>query len=332
MKRYITIDDIIDVLHKFKQRGIGFLLTKLNIIGVKRTKKAFNQLNYESADWWIIPKVRQRWNLLTTGNRDLDYKFFLVDNYLRNRTGLRLISLGSGSSHHEIELAKYSNFEEIICVDIASSRLLEAEAKAEKLNLKNIKFVCADVNNYNIPEEYFDIVFFHASLHHFDNIEKFVKTTIKNILKTNGLLIINEYVGATRLQFPKEQISKINEALKIIPKEYKTRYKSNILKSRYYGSGLIRMKVADPSECIDSANILPSIHSNFQTIIEKPYGGNILMSVLKDISHHFIDLDSQKNKILEELFLLEDEYIANHSSDFIFGIYQKLSPTITHNE
>jgi len=74
MKRILTLDDIIDVLHKFKQRGLGFLLSKLNIYGIKRTEKSFNQLEYESADWWIIPKVRQRWNLLLTGNKDLDYK------------------------------------------------------------------------------------------------------------------------------------------------------------------------------------------------------------------------------------------------------------------
>ncbi len=305
MKRFLTLDDIIDVFHKAKQRGISFLLSKLSFYGIKRTERTFNQLNYKSADWWIIPKVKQRWNLLTTGDKDLDYKKYLVQNYLNNKRGLRLISLGSGACHHEMELAKYSNFEEIICVDVAKDKLIEAKAKAKELGLKNIKFVCADINNYVIPDEYFDIVFFHASLHHFDNIEKFVSITIKNSLKTKGLLVINEYVGVSRLQFPKHQIKKINEALKIIPKKYKTRYKSNILKKRYYGSGIFRMILADPSECIDSASIMSAIHSNFHTIIEKPYGGNILMNVLKDISHHFVDLDSEKNKYWKSYFLLK---------------------------
>lgn len=323
MKRYLTVDDITDILHKSKQRGVGFLLSKLNIFGLKRTEKTFDQLDYKSADWWIVPKVIERWNKLTTGNADMDYKEFFVTNYLQNKTGLKLISLGSGASHHEIELAKYENFEEIICIDIAKNRLLEAEAKAHDLNLKNIEFICADINNYEIPKEYFDVVFFHASLHHFDQIENFVKTTIKDSLKSNGLLVINEFVGATRLQFPKHQIAKINEALRIIPKKYRTRYKSNLLKSRYYGSGIFRMIVADPSECIDSASILPTIHSNFETVLERPYGGNVLMSALKDISHHFVELDSEKSKVLDELFLLEDEYLTNHDSDFVFGIYRK---------
>ena len=80
MKRYLTVDDITDILHKSKQRGVGFLLSKLNIFGLKRTEKTFDQLDYESADWWIVPKVIERWNELTTGNADMDYKEFFVTN------------------------------------------------------------------------------------------------------------------------------------------------------------------------------------------------------------------------------------------------------------
>ena len=81
---------------------------------------------------------------------------------------------------------------------------------------------------------YFDIVFFHASLHHFDKIHDFVAGKIKNSLKSDGLLVINEYVGPTRLQFPKHQIRKINEALSVIPKDYRARYKSNTLKNKLF--------------------------------------------------------------------------------------------------
>lgn len=323
MARLITIDDFVDLLHKSIQRGFGFILSKLHIKGLSRTEKTFNQLNYESADWWIIPKVKERWNTLISGNKNIDYKKYLVENHLQNRKNLKLISLGSGSSHHEIELAKYSNFEEIICIDIAKNQMIEAELTAKRQNLKNIKFVCADFNNYVIPKEYFDIVFFHASLHHFDNIYDFVKNSIKNSLKADGLLVINEYVGASRLQFSKHQIKKINEALRIIPKKYRIRYKSNLYKNKFHGSGIIRMILADPSECVDSESILPAIHSNFKKVVEKPYGGNILMNVFKDISHHFINLDPNKNLILEKLFSLEDDYLTHNTSDFIFGIYQK---------
>ena len=323
MTRIITLDDIIDIYHKAKQRGPDFILSKLNIKKISRTKSAFNETAVESSNWWIIPKVKERWNSLITGNPTLNYEEYLANNLFKNKTNLKLLSLGSGSCGHELELAKHSNFSEIVCVDISENRLLEAEIDAKKNNLNNIKFICADVNSYALENNYFDIVFFHSSLHHFDNVKNLLETKVKNCLNKEGVLIINEYVGPSRLQFPKHQIKEINKGLKILPNELKVRFKSKNIKNKFYGSGVIRMIIADPSECIDSANIMPTIHSNFSTIIEKPYGGNILMNVLKDISHNFINLSDKNEKLLNKLFLFEDEYLKNNASDFVFGVYKK---------
>lgn len=47
------------------------------------------------------------------------------------------------------------------------------------------------------------------------------------------------------------------------------------------------------------------------------------MSILKDIAHNFTNPEDQQSQdILEDLFNLEDEYLKNNSSDFLFGIYQ----------
>ena len=47
------------------------------------------------------------------------------------------------------------------------------------------------------------------------------------------------------------------------------------------------------------------------------------MHVLKDISHHFVDTDQEKEKILNALFEFADNYLKSNKSDFVFGIYQK---------
>jgi hypothetical protein len=84
------------------------------------------------------------------------------------------------------------------------------------------------------------------------------------------------------------------------------------------------MIVADPSECVDSESILPALRANFELMEEKPYGGNLLMSILKDIAHHFTDDEDQiAQDTLQQLFDLEDLYLQKHPSDFVFGIYQK---------
>ncbi len=144
--RLITVDDITDVYSKARQRGVAFLFSKLNLSKLSRTKSAFNETAGQSSNWWIIPRVKERWNLLITGNPKTNYRQYLMNEFLNNSFDLRLISLGSGFCGHELELAAYPNFKEIICLDIAQNRLSEAEQIAREKNLNNMKFVCTDFN------------------------------------------------------------------------------------------------------------------------------------------------------------------------------------------
>lgn len=323
--KLITIDDFIDLYSKSKQRGLDYLISKLTFSRLSRTKSAFNQNKIIHSNWWIIPMVRKRWNYLVSGNENTIYEEFLIKEVLSNDKEIRMLSIGSGACSHELILAKNPQFKEIVCVDLAQNRLNEAKKIADNNGLKNIQFECANIYDYLKKGIKYDVIFFHQSLHHFDSISEFISNSICNSLSPSGKLIINEFVGSTRLQFPKNQITAINDGLKIIPKPYRKRFKTKLYKNKFYGSGILRMIQADPSECIDSKNIMPSIYKHFDTIVEKPYGGNILMNVLKDISHHFVEIDENKEGVLKELFEFEDNYLKSNSSDFIFGVYQKKS-------
>jgi len=322
MRRLITLEDFIDVYTKIKLRGFPFILSKFNHNSIKRTRSAFNELNINAAHSWVIPKMHERWNQLITGNPQTGFKEFIFTNFLKQQQDLKMLSLGSGNCHHELEFATHKNLSEIVCMDISDELIKNAKATAQENNLTNITFKVQDAYNYNFPKNYFDIVFFHASLHHFKNIEEFLKAKVKPTLKNNGLLIINEYVGANRLQYPKHQIKAINECLQLIPKKFKNRFKLNLFKNKYYGSGIIRMIIADPSECVDSEKIMPTIHSLFTPVYEKKFGGNILIPALKDLGHHFITLNDEKEDILEQLFKFEDDYLKKYNSDYVFGVYK----------
>lgn len=260
---------------------------------------------------------------MVTGNPDISIDEYIISRYFDQQQGLKLLSPGSGACNHEIALAQYPVFEEITCVDIACNELKKAAQKAQELNLSNLRFICADAYTCDLPLNYFDAVWFNASLHHFKNQEHFVANRIKPMLKENGLLIINEYVGPDRLQFPRKQIETINIALSKIDREFRIRNKSSSAKNSYSGSGLLRMYLADPSECVDSSRILPAIQRNFEIVEEKSFGGNILMAALKDIAHHFVNPDERKQEILETLFNLEDEYLKENPPDYLVGIYRK---------
>jgi hypothetical protein len=80
------------------------------------------------------------------------------------------------------------------------------------------------------------------------------------------------------------------------------------------------MWISDPSECVDSESILPVLQKNFKTLELKNLGGNILMPVLKHIAHHFTNQNADE---LRKLMDMEDRYLKDHPSDFVFGVFQK---------
>lgn len=322
MKRYLTKDDFRDVYLKSKQRGLQFILSKFQLSESKRTESAFNQTAESSANWWDIPYVRQRWNRKISGDENRDADSFLIEEVLKDRKNLRILSLGSGVSSHEIKLAKNSIFKEITCLDLSSYRMNEAKRLADKEGLNNIKFICANIYDFDFSHHTYDYVLFNSALHHFENVHELISENIIPILNANGGIIINEYVGPNRLQFSKEQIDAVNHAINMIPKKYRKRFKTNLYKNSFSGSGIWRMIVADPSECIDSKNILPALHHHFEVKTEKAYGGNIIANALKDIAHHFYELNPENKAILNDLFAFEDEYLKTHTSDFVFGVYQ----------
>ncbi len=320
--RIVTFEDIKDIYIKLHQRGLSFLLSKLNLNSHKRTQSAFNEKEIETSNFWLVPEVKKRWNKLITGDENTDYETYLTANFFNDKKNVKILSIGSGVSSHEIKLAELNKNCEIHCYDFSDQLMETASNIAKEKQLNNIKFYAENIITHIFEPHQYDVVFFHASLHHFDKMDDFIKNTVIRNLKPNGYLIINEFVGNSRLQYSKEQIRWINKAIKLIPKKYTKIHKTNIYKNKYHGSGVLRMIVADPSECVDSVNILPSIHRYFNIIEEKPYGNNILQSALKDIAHHFIELSEEKKEILHQVFSLEDEFLKNHPSDFVFGIYK----------
>lgn len=327
--RLITLEDVRDLYLKVKQRGVSFSLSKLSFSKVKRTKSAFNSVSIDSSNWWIIPEVKQRWNQLITDFKDTTYEEYISEHYFKDYKSLKMVSIGSGVSSHELIFAELNPHWEIVCIDFSNSLLVKAQQIAKEKQLNNIQFLNKNIEELEFPENYFDVVLFHASLHHFKFLDDFIKNKVVNKLNINGHLIINEYVGVNRLQYNKEQVKGINKCLSLIPKSHRQLYKTNMIKNKYYGSGLLRMIIADPSECVESENIVPVINKYFEKVFEKSFGGNLLMPVLKDISHHFVNTKFEKENqlILKRIFEFEDQYLLKHNSDFIFGIYKKKSIT-----
>lgn len=320
--RLITSDDITETYLKIYQRGYRYILSKFTFSQKNRTKTTFNDLGVESANYWIIPRVRQRWNLLVSGDKNIPYENYVVEKYLVGKRNLSLLSLGSGACSHEILFAKHPCFQSVRCVDFSEKILEKAKQNAHEQGIGNMVFDAIDVNSILIAPNSFDLILFHSSLHHFKDLSGLL-AKVRAGLKRDGLLIINEYVGPNRLQINGSQLKVISRILKYeIPKDFRKRLITNTYKNRVSGSGILRMIITDPSEAIESSRIIPTIRNMFDAVEEKKLGGDLLMWIFKDISHNFLDDRGETNEILDRVFHLEDEYLKENDGDFVFGIYR----------
>jgi ubiquinone/menaquinone biosynthesis C-methylase UbiE len=323
MKRWLTTDDFIEAYTKLQQRGGSYLFSKFNPSSTKRTQSTFGESSFQHANWWIIPAVRRRWNERITGNPEKIYEDYFVEKYLKGQSGLRMLSLGCGIGSHERNLARHRDtFQQIDAYDIAPNLIQRANAIADAEGLSNIQFHCADVNQLPLEEQAYDLIFFHSSIHHFLHLDHLMGTLLPRALKADGYLLLNDYWGPDRLQWSPAQIREVNRLLQIIPKEKRRRFRSRLYKSSVSGPGWLRMRLSDPSEAAEASQIQPLLRKHYQTLEETPIGGSILMPLLKDIAHHFVEDSSENQTILQELFAAEDQFLEGEPSLLFFGVYR----------
>lgn len=319
---YISKGDLFDIYHKLRKKGLYFLFKSLRISEQSRVIAKWNS-NSESSDFWIIPQVKSRWNLKCSGDPNIGYDDYFIKKYLQKRSGLKMLSVGCGSGAKERRFAHYPVFSSIEGIDLAPLLIDEARKAALHENIQNLYYSCGDFTKIDFEPSSYDVIHFNSSLHHFKNIDHLLREKVLPLLKENGFLVVFEYVGPNRLQWTKAQLDCANSILDRLPGQFKRIDGTTLFKKKIYRPGLIRMKLVDPSEAIDSASIVPCLHRYFNVLEEKHIGWDLTQILLKDIACNFLENNDQTINFLNYIFEQEDKYMADHrSSDGLFGIYQ----------
>jgi len=318
--KLITIGDIFDTYVKIKQQGFSFIFSKNGLNKTKRIIKNWNE-NKNISGFHHIPYLIEHQNKLITGDKNISYPKYFCKKYLANNQKYKMLSVGCGTGFYEREFYKEGYFSKIVGIELSANRVKEAEELASKSNF-NITYL--NKNFYDIDfNEKFDVILFNASLHHFENIETLLSNYIKALLKSDGYLIVCEYVGKNRLHIPDFQLKEINKLLLIMRLKYRKYLAIRYYKNKVYSPGIIRMKLNDPSEAVDSEAILPTLHKYFKILEETQLGFNLLMPLLRGIAHNFINMDNEAKQILDTLIEADVNFTTkNKISDFIFGVYQ----------
>ena len=172
--------------------------------------------------WWEVPEVLRHINRKISSSPDIDWVEYTVRKHFKDRLPLdRCLSLGCGVGQLERSLARLGAFRRCDAYDVSEGALREAKAKAERAGFTNINYSRADVNRLELPHNVYDAVWTYGAMHHFEELE-YACAQIQAALKPAGLLVINEYVGPARFQFPSRQKEVVNLCLRLLPARYRT--------------------------------------------------------------------------------------------------------------
>ncbi len=156
------------------------------------------------------------------------------------------------------------------------------------------------------------------SLHHFDHIGETIGL-IARALRPGGLLIVDEFVGPSRLQWTKAQLRTANALLAALPAQRRVQADGRI-KRRVIRPSVLSMRLDDPSEAAEASDLLPALRQNFTILEEHPYGSALHLA-LHGIAHNFLGDDPVTAQVLRQCFTAEEEASARLPHDYIYAVY-----------
>jgi peptidoglycan/xylan/chitin deacetylase (PgdA/CDA1 family)/SAM-dependent methyltransferase len=241
-------------------------------------------------------------------------EYWTIQKYLKDFIPFeKCLSVCCGTGQVERTLARLNVAKKIIGTDIAPGAIDKARQRAIDENLNNIEYFVSDLNSRSLKEEdEYDIIWANGALHHIEDLDSVIPLLYKS-LKRGGFLISNEYVGPKYQQIPQRQQEIINAVKHIIPPEL--RLKDKIEKYDTFGqiwkhTPMEYFLETDPSECINSNNIIPLLRQYFDNVEIKYFDGSILFYLLDSAFYDNFDINNQNHRrILEMLFNIEDVLI-----------------------
>ncbi|MBN2346557.1 MAG: class I SAM-dependent methyltransferase [Candidatus Aminicenantes bacterium] len=328
LRNWINIHDLRRFREKIKRGEWHRLLQKLFSGARGKTRATWDQPRDAALHAWEIPALQRRWRRMVSGDPEIDHVEYVRRRFLAGMSGLVAFSPGCGSGGNELRWARTGLFRRIDACDLSPRRIAAARIAAEKTGLAGVvAFSVGDMRAVE-GENAYDLVLAEGALHHFYPMRAAL-ARLKKMLKPEGLLLVNDFVGPSRLQWTERQLRAAQSMLSAIPEEYRQRRADGKVKRTIDAPGRLRMLLADPSEAADSSVILPLLKEMFTPLEIKEKGGAIVNLVFFEIAHHFLEDNAKTDEILHECFALEDRLMRSGeiSSDYILGVFQKPGPT-----
>ncbi|RDU98394.1 class I SAM-dependent methyltransferase [Trinickia dinghuensis] len=219
----------------------------------------------------------------------------------------RGVSIGCGTGSKERNVIRSGLVQHFTLFELSSVAVEQGRAQAAREGLEaNMTFRMEDGMAAETGEGVYDVVYWNNALHHMFDVKAALEWS-RRVLRKGGVMLMDDFVGPTRMQWS-DQLLEINNAVRrAIPPQY-LRYPGRpdlMLQPRVERTPVAAIMAMDPSECADSVNILPELTRVFPDAWVHKTGGGIYHLALNDILHNIIA--AQDYDLLERLLEVDDE-------------------------
>ncbi len=202
------------------------------------------------------------------------------------------LSIGAGNGAKERKLLKYDLVEHFTLYELAETRATEAYRAAASEGLSNRIKVRVENAFDVVAVDQYDLVYWDHSLHHMMDVDAAVNWSVR-ALKPGGILLINDYIGATRLQFSRAEINRARQFLvensgKIDSTPEQLRFRTPLTRLRQF--------LRDPSEAPQSDLIEAAVQRHCESAMTRIGGAMIHLLarfVISSSEHNRLELEQR---------------------------------------
>ncbi len=269
--------------------------------------------------WWQSQRVVSNINKLICGSpvqgRSQGLLESLRANSSINLPLMRAVSIGCGNGIKELRLIKQGVVETFDLYELSEERITEGKQNARKLGIEDrINFIHGDAFESN-PKSVYDMVHWNSSLHHMFDVDHAILWS-KIALKDGGVFYMDDFVGPTRFQWSDKSLmlaSRVREILRETKYIKDYRKEGQNLSCSIKRPNPLHIENDDPSEAVDSSNIVKSIREHFPDASIQFTGGTIYHLVLADMLANFQE-NVLDNAVLDLLMLIDELSIDQYES------------------
>lgn len=267
----------------------------------------------DPAYWMAHPLCRQAINRRVSGNPHEWPLDWLRRVHVR-RPFERGVSWGCGLGAFERAAIRTGLVRAVDAFDISPASLEDARREARKEGISGIEYGLGNFDEPRLASGRYDVVFFHASLHHVRRLERLFRR-LRRALPPEGAVYVDEYVGPSRTEWTRERLAVAQQVLDAIPDSAKL--------DRRIG---LPIQQDDPSEAIRSGEISSFLRQHYEMIEWRPYGGQIAALVFPNLTREWTG-SAEGLSWVQRMMEIEDEQIrADPASTFYLVAYGRLRP------